>query len=335
MNTGWEIGTNEQKQALLACVRNVALAALQQYDLEWTEIKFNKMSDTITYKITTENKDCFLLRIHNNSRKQAEIYGEIMFLEHLKNMKVIAPVAQETKSGEYVLNSKISDSEILHVTLMNWINGKLISTPTDIQIRNTGRLLAQIHNAGESFTPEETMSFPEWGVGSFRENMKKLSQYYSVFLSEKEWKVYQNAADKIISELDSINKFSQNYGIIHGDFHMENIIFSRNAAFPIDFGRCGYGYYLYDIASTILGLSWRSRKKYIEGYTSIRKLEADYEGLLEMMFIKVMIENYCHHCSDPRETEGLIAEQPYALAFMQAYLNGQSFLFQPLQITTE
>jgi len=76
MDSGWKIGTDEQRQALLMRIRNVALTALQQYDMDWTEIKFNKLSDAITFKIITETKDCFLQRIHNNNRKKQKFMAK-------------------------------------------------------------------------------------------------------------------------------------------------------------------------------------------------------------------------------------------------------------------
>jgi len=332
MNNGWKIDTDEHKKTLLDYVRNVALTALQQYDLAWTEIKFNKMSDAITFKISTETGDSFLLRIHNEARKKSEIEGEIMFLSHLKSHNLTVPMGKKSRNDEYVLEFENIDGTALSTTLMTWITGDVLSlAPTDTQAKNMGRLLAELHNASESFVPEENQSFPEWGLTAFRKNMNKLSRYHATFLSEDGWEMYQNVADEIIIELENIPKCSQNYGFVHGDFHIENIIFKEDVAFSIDFGRCGYGYFLYDIASTILGLNWQSRKNFVEGYAGLRKLQEGYERLLETMFIKVMIENYCHHCSDPSETEGLIAEQPYAQAYIQAYLQRRSFLFESLE----
>ncbi|MFA4133068.1 MULTISPECIES: phosphotransferase [unclassified Brevibacillus] len=66
--------------------------------------------------------------------------------------------------------------------------------------------------------------------------------------------LYQLAADKILTGLSKLDKNSSNYGIIHGDLHQGNIVFHNGDPRPIDFGRCGFGYYLYDIAHTILGL---------------------------------------------------------------------------------
>jgi len=65
MNDGWEIDIDKQKEILIDHGKNIALTALQQYDLAWTEIKFNKLSDAITFKIETETGRtfCFVFTI--------------------------------------------------------------------------------------------------------------------------------------------------------------------------------------------------------------------------------------------------------------------------------
>ncbi|TVX86851.1 phosphotransferase enzyme family protein [Paenibacillus agilis] len=332
MYQGWQIDTDEKRRAVLASVRNAALAAVQQYDLAWKRIEFNKISDTITFKIETELDECFLLRIHNNSREKAEIRAEMMLLQALGSRGLTVPEGQVSRNGEYVLELVSDQGETLYVTLMNWLEGELLNeAPTECQVSNMGQLMARLHIAAAEFVPDTDHSFPSWGVDSFRKNMAKLEQYYPCFLSEKGWSMYQRAADKIIADLEAMEKHARSFGLIHADLHMENVIFRGEEAFPIDFARCGYGYYLYDIAGTILGLGGTYRKLFLEGYESVRRLEGDYVGPLASMFVMFMIENYCHHSSDPRETAGLNAEQPFAQAIIQSYLQERPFLFEPLE----
>lgn len=54
--------TDEERRSLLVRARKVALLAIQQYDLEWEQIQFIQLSDTITYKIETSSKKviCFV-----------------------------------------------------------------------------------------------------------------------------------------------------------------------------------------------------------------------------------------------------------------------------------
>lgn len=65
--------TMEEKESMLARARNVALTALQQYDLAWERIQFIHLSDTITYKIETSTPDSYLLRIHSDRWSKEEI----------------------------------------------------------------------------------------------------------------------------------------------------------------------------------------------------------------------------------------------------------------------
>ncbi|WP_246320215.1 hypothetical protein [Paenibacillus qinlingensis] len=88
----------------------------------------------------------------------------------------------------------------------------------------------------------------------------------------------------------------------------------------------------YSLAHRILGLYPAQRELVIKGYESIRKLDDNWLTELEGFAVMVMIENYCHHAPDPRETEGLIAEQPYAQAIMKNYLNGEPFLFHVIEV---
>ena len=346
MHQCWKMDTPEQKEALLTHAQDIAHQAIRQYDIPLTDIRFNQISDTITFIVETEVNQRFLLRIYSNLRKKSDIFFELQFLAHLKEHNLAVPAGQQNSLGDYVLEYPSPEYGVLHVTLMDWIEGKVLdSPPTTTQVMNTGRLLARLHLAGTSFQPNDNIISHRWDVENFRQNMNKLAQYYECFLSENEWDFYQDTADKIITELKLIPKDSLHYGVIHGDFHMENVVFRGEDAFPIDFGRCGYGYYANDIAGVMVGLGWQNRKIFMDGYLEQQSFvqplnrktihatsQVQSSKLLETMFVMIMIENYCHHCSNHDEIDGLIAEQPHAQAYMRAYLEGRSFLFEKIEL---
>ncbi|WP_248928553.1 hypothetical protein [Paenibacillus hamazuiensis] len=70
----------------------------------------------------------------------------------------------------------------------------------------------------------------------------------------------------------------------------------------------------------------------IRGYESVRKLQEGWLPALEHFMVMVMIENYSHHSPDPRETQNLQEEQPYAQAIIKHYLAGKPFLFNAIEI---
>lgn len=326
--------TDEERRSLLVRARKVALSAIQRYDLEWERIEFIQLSDNITYKIETNSEKSYLLRIHSNRMNKEEIHSELILLQAMnKSNELIVPEGIVSCNGSYVLEIETEKGyRRPYVTMMQWVEGGHVGGEfTDSCVYNMGVLMGKLHEVAGSFEPPSDFVRPKWGAVSFRSEMAKLERYYACFLSDETWMLYQAAAEKVLSELAIIPENEQNYGLIHADLHTGNIVFIDDDPYAIDFGRCGYGYYLYDVAGTILGLSPKYRWMFIQGYESIRKLEADYVRYLECFFIMFMIENYCHHASDPRETASLIAEQKYAQAYIREYLNGNPFLFEVIE----
>lgn len=334
MNVFFQFDTDDKRRSLLNWARKVVLTALQQYDLQWERIQFIQLSDTITYKIETSTENSYLLRIHSDRLSKEEILSELAWLQALNQSDdLIVPVGLASRDGSYVL--EIDTEEGYRppcVTMMRWVEGKHVSGEfTDSCAYNIGVLMGRLHEAAASFDPPSDFVRPIWGADSFRRDMAKLERYYTCFLSDEAWKSYLAAAEKILSELAVMHRNEHNYGLIHADLHTGNIVFNDHHPYPIDFGRCGWGYYLYDMAGAILERYPKHRWMFIQGYESVRKLEPDYVRYLELFSIMFMIENYCHHASDPRETANLIDEQQYAQAYIREYLNNKPFLFDVVQ----
>lgn len=330
MKSFFHYDTDEGRKDLLSRARKVALTALQYYDRDWSCIQFIQVSDTITYRIETDSSDTYLLRIHSDELSKEEIHSEMLFLSELWNVHhLVVPLGVQGLNGDYVLQCETEEGyRKPYISLMRWVEGQQLSGEiTDNQVYNTGVMMSKLHEASRKFTAPDHFVRPEWGSRSFRDHTRKLELYYTRFLSDDDWRVYQNAITKIEQEIDQIPKNNQNYGLIHADLHFDNIVFCEEIPYPIDFGRCGYGYYLYDMAGALLGLSPAQRKIFIQGYESVARLEGEYVNQLERYFVMIMIENYCHHASNPDEIPNLQAEQKYALAYLREYLCGNSFLF--------
>lgn len=49
--------------------------------------------------------------------------------------------------------------------------------------------------------------------------------------------------------MNTIEKTQNNWGMIHADLIPSNFVFYNRESQPIDFGACGFGYYLFDLES--------------------------------------------------------------------------------------
>ncbi|WP_456289898.1 phosphotransferase [Paenibacillus sp. AK002] len=337
MNEFFQFETEEQRCALLERAKRVAVSALQQYNLRWVEIEFIGISDTITYQVRTNIDETCLLRIHSDRRCSNEIDLELQFLDALIAAGIKVPTGITTPSGLRWLTIDTDHGfKAPLVTVMKWVDGvHAHERLTEDQAYQVGVLIAQLHEAALGFERPSDCRGPVWGINSYREALAKLERYAGTFLSEASFILYQLAAEKVISQLDHMNADDFNYGLIHADLHLGNLVFEGGFPHPIDFGRCGYGYFLYDLAAVMLSLVPNQRLKVLQGYESVRKLGSNYIHSLECFFIMIMMENYSHHASNPRETESLKSEQIYALAYIHEYLRGRPFLLnvvEPIEI---
>ncbi|MBG9945449.1 phosphotransferase [Brevibacillus formosus] len=324
----FQLNSEDDMEKVVALFQQIAQKALQEYDLDGEHIRFNQLSDTCTFVIETERDGNYLLRIHANKNRN-EIDSELAWLSYLhEKIEVEIPTGIECRNGSKTVSIDLANGDCVFVSVMRWIEGKHADEKiAEDQVYKEGVLLAKLHTVSQGFQLPPEFTRPIWGEDSFKRSMARLREHSHRFLTDEEFMLYQLAADKIRTCLAKLDKNSGHYGIIHGDLHQGNIVFHNGDPRPIDFGRCGFGYYLYDIAHTILGLYPAQRELVIKGYESLRKLGGDWLPALESFTVMVMIENYSHHSPDPRETEGLKEEQPYAIPMIKNYLNGKPFLF--------
>ena len=325
----FKFDSDEDLKKTIIQLKNTVLRALLSYDLDWEHIRFNQLSDTCTFIIQTSDAETFLLRIHSGTNND-EIDSEMVWLDDLnERVHVALPKGILDRNGSRTVKIDQENGSYRIASLMRWVEGEHGSGGySEDQIYSEGVLLANLHLASQQFEIPSNFKRPVWGEQSFRQAMERLAQHYDKFLSDAEFSLYQSAAEKILSRIIQYRTDGESFGLIHGDLHQGNIVFYDGEPRPIDFGRCGFGYFLYDIAHTILGLYPAQREQVIKGYQSTRKLGMDWLPQLETFTVMAMIENYSHHAPDPRETAGLMEEQPYAQAMIRNYLSGEPFLFQ-------
>jgi Ser/Thr protein kinase RdoA (MazF antagonist) len=140
--------------------------------------------------------------------------------------------------------------------------------------------------------------------------------------------VLKSAVHQILETMQTLKQNQQVWGLIHADLHDGNYLLHGNEFRPIDFARCGFGYYLYDVASTLQYLPPAVRSSFFEGYQTSQKLPENYIQIVEGFFIMAMIDVLSFHVSNPQEQQGVSdTVKDVAKNHIPFYLGGESFLF--------
>lgn len=94
-------------------------------------------------------------------------------------------------------------------------------------------------------------------------------------IKDFESKILKACSEKITDKLNIYGRKHDRYGLIHADLHTENLIVDKDRISLIDFDDCGYGWYLYDLASAVSQQSENINelvKAYLRGYERVRLL---------------------------------------------------------------
>jgi Ser/Thr protein kinase RdoA (MazF antagonist) len=227
MDEAFHVDTQVRRRATLRQARATALAALQQYDVQVANVQFIQISDHITYKVEASAGERYLLRVHSESRSPNAILSELEWLKALNQTgQLIVPEGVANRSGSYITD--VGKQKGLHgwVTLMRWVEGEHLSGElTEGHVSNIGKLIARLHEASDNFVPSAAFVRSSWDDKSFQGDLSRLEQHYSNFLSLEEFKLYRQAADKVLADLANLQNSGHEYGIIHADLHVGNLVF--------------------------------------------------------------------------------------------------------------
>ena len=126
-------------------------------------------------------------------------------------------------------------------------------------------------------------------------------------LTREQRQLLLTAKSKVVEKLGTFGKSKDRYGMIHADLLPENLLIGRNGLCLIDFDDAGFGWYVFDIATSLffhVGETYFAALKqaYLAGYESERPLPRAQVEMLEV-FLLARGFTYLSWCYTRSETE--------------------------------
>lgn len=317
-----------------------AKAILTHYDLPDARSTFLGRSENATFRVETSTGETFLLRLHIGIdvadyqpgwREPSVIQSELLWLDAIAHDTALTvPQPVQNRSGEWITYFDQAESPIV-CSVLRWVEGNhLENEPTSQQARQLGSLMAQLHQHSSNWALAANFSRPTHDIEQLQAATVQLGVLVqNGIMSAEHYQVFERSATQVQELISTLGRTRDTWGLIHADLHQGNYILHGEEIRAIDFSRCGFGFYLYDIGQCLGDLDASLRSSFFEGYTSIRELPADYQSIVEAFFNGATVENFAFHSDNPKEYEFLSRAVPYVVEnHLHAYLNGQSFLFQ-------
>jgi Ser/Thr protein kinase RdoA (MazF antagonist) len=297
-------------------LRRLATAALTAYDLGPARLALLSHQDATIFRVDTERGDRYTLRIYNPAFfAPASVEPPLAWLAALgRDTDLLVPAPIPARDGRLLVESTVAGVPDARLCVLSrWVGGRFRNRSlVPAHLEAVGRVMARLHCHAETFTPPSTTR-PTWEWDwEFGDR--------SVFASGPDAVPMDDADRAILLAVEAPLRVATAQlgtgpgvcGIIHADFHQWNYLFLGDQVGIIDFGDCGHGYYLYDMAQAVLNLSeTRSpdvpalRAALLAGYRQVRRLPAEEEGLLDLFVAARFVDllNWMGHLDSPQMRE--------------------------------
>jgi homoserine kinase type II len=237
--------------------------------------------ENTNYFIQTE-KGKFILTLYEKRVEEKDLPFFINLMRNLFDKNFPSPEPIINKNGNYI--SKILEKKAAVVSFLDGYTKKVLN-PNDC--REVGINTAKLHLITKDLTGK-------------RENKLSINSWRKIYIKVKKncSKIHPNLPEIIEKNLDEIEKnWPKNIpsGIIHADLFPDNIFFKNNKLSGIiDYYFSCYDYYAFEIAICLNALCFEGKsenlsfnvtkaKKFIDGYSNIRKLTEEEKKSLKVL----------------------------------------------------
>jgi len=267
--------------------------ALSHYGLADAALVHRSYLENVLFEVRHTGRGVHAsLRICRHDWDGATLRHEVAWLDALAaetDLRVPRPMPTATGDAYCVVESPNVPGPRACL-LLGWVPGAHAPPDelTPSRMRAVGRLLARLHGHAETFRlpPEHTP--PRVDAATLREidHRENVATY---FRRDADLVAFDRAIAAAVELMRDLGDGEQVAGIIHGDLHQRNYVFDEERVGALDFETLQWGYYLYDLATTLSYLVPEFlgrvdpaplRAALLEGYEALRRLPDDHERLL-------------------------------------------------------
>ncbi|MBT5873596.1 MAG: phosphotransferase [Candidatus Latescibacteria bacterium] len=284
----------------IASYKQAATIALKAYDVALEAISIEPISlvNNATFKVLEATADGvtrqFALRIHRPDGEKIEaIRSELLWLQAIRrNTTLKTPHPVPTISGEPLVSVSLTGlKDVLNCVLFEWLEGDYLRTSeqTPESSYQVGQFAGALHQQSSQFSSTSGLVRRRLdGNSIFDRSILTVSVDRSSLFTQEHIQIFQQVEERTQTVFGKLDQDHQTFGLIHSDLIWKNYFFHETGVGALDFDSCSWGYFLYDLAPTLLGYRDESgypdlRKACLSGYRSVRHLPAQHEQYLDTL----------------------------------------------------
>lgn len=290
-----------QERALYA----LAQAALDHWPGTYSDLTLIKYRENAVFSAMRDGVTKIALRVHRlDYHSDASLRSELQWVRCLAEAGLGVPDILLTTGGEELALVATPDlPQPRQVDMLGWLNGKPIGS-IELGLDGTpeqqgalyhavGILAARLHQRTKAWPLPAGFTRHAWD----HEGLIGPQPFWGPFLELDGLTPFHRAkilraVEESRLEMERYGRSTENFGLIHADFVPENIIVNDGRLHLIDFDDCGFGWYMFEIATALyfhIGTPnfHVLRDNMIAGYASVLPLsDADLRMIEVFLFLR-------------------------------------------------
>ncbi|MDR1997493.1 MAG: phosphotransferase [Candidatus Margulisbacteria bacterium] len=297
---------------------DLARDALQKYGLTpYWEAKLFLLSENITYAVTNKlSGDRLMLRISKPGyHPPEELLAEVVWVEHLrKTTAIVTPEPQKGLNGEYInfIQSSLSEN-IYTCVLYEFVEGgNPDESDENLMLRSfvdLGEINGYLHKDAREWPQAAQLPRFQWDFDAILGKISRVGRWQdNPELDGEMIDLFGQCAAIIEKRLRKYGKNKNNYGLIHADLRLSNLLVDGMTIRVIDFDDCGFSWYMFDAAAALSFIAHKPLAKHLlenwlSGYQKVLPIakadRAEIDTLIMARQLSMLGWLGCHQDSGP------------------------------------
>ena len=231
---------------------------------------------------------------HSDAALQSEL--DWMAMLSAEGMQVPKPAA--SRSGSYLVT--LDGTAPRKASLLSWLPGAPMGEtrkPLAFQgaaraalFRNIGGQMARMHALADNWTLPQGFERPQWDAEGLIGDAPFWGPFWAVDASDEDKALLLHIRSRAKTALADYLAIGADFGLIHADLVRENVLIDADSLRFIDFDDSGFGFRMFDIATTLLKNldepdASALEAALLQGYTQVRPLRPADLAMLNIFVV--------------------------------------------------
>lgn len=271
-----------------------------------------------------------VLRLHRKGyRSREELTSELDWMAELSRNGVHVPKPLSTIAGDRCL--EVAGQLVDMLTFLDgrplMANGQWHPGADPVRVAgHIGQALGQLHQLSDHWHRPHGFTRPSWDAAGLIGDRPLWDRFWeNPALTLAQAKLFRTFRDRAADDLAALGPVLD-YGLIHADAVPENVMLSGNEVFLIDFDDGGFGFRLFDLATTANRLdrhdaSGQASAQFLQAYQLARPIDLTalplFRALRAMTYVGWVITRLHEPGATARCTRFIAEAEAYALAYLE------------------